>query len=735
MKKKNRILQFWRHFVTSWISIIALVIVSLPVLPQAEVHASATCDTSDPEVKARKDACTEGQTFRTEKCSCETSPAAERFRRVVMECQEVEDPTERRVCQENLAKDSSGNPFVDQTAMDIVGSIGNTVAGINLGAAVISMIASEPTAGSCPSRTLMTLSSVAAIGAEIFTFFFMENGVRDLQKDYHENYACDNKSDDEEYTEGCQATNPDSFEAQMQAFEYLRKEQDLIAKVAEAKMIAFIIASIAYTATWIAAGMELAGVAGLVACSITTYQRPDFMETMHLPAAFASNTNQNDQVDLKFLKKLLNFVFPNAHALSEEASDRIGSGTGAGGLEKNTTGYDSDKGEATGSLLNSDKGNSVFRTYRVMIMGGIGAAAGLIGGMIPYVKGFLRSSLGILIIGIVCMLLYITLSVVAGIQMTQAKENSAKVEEVRLLLEGIGGTFCSNGREDIADPKCYCFLQGGGRNPDRQNSQTCQSLFASLDGFAPPEPEPVNQFGGDNIIGCMTMNRQFDQECQCKKFKDKKTGQNACYQVPIASTQLGSLGNSLGVSDALKNLGDLTNGNLNNNLNADELGNRAKKMQRNGRELLNKANKKLLSEGKKGIPPITGALVDSILQNTIPKEDLNRLASGASQASEIGQPTNPALQKAIEEVKKANKTTLSGGGGWTKKAEEKKSDFDFSLDDKGSAGATTGELGFMEKKYNFKDNDIVKNENANIWQIITNRYNQSGYLRLFDDEK
>ena len=258
-------------------------------------------------------------------------------------------------------------------------------------------------------------------------------------------------------------------------------------------------------------------------------------------------------------------------------------------------------------------------------------------------------------------------------------------------------------------------------------------MFAKLDGYAPPEPAPINEYGDKTIIGCMTINRQFDQECQCKKFTDKKTGKNACYQVPIGNTQLGSLGNNLGVGDAIKSLNDLTNGNLSNNLNADDLGNKAKRMQRNAMELLKKANKKLLADGKKPIPAITGAMADGIVKNAIIKEDLARLNAGQTLGASLSQPTNPALQKAIQEVKKSGKTTLAGGTGFGKKAPEKKSnDFDFNLNE-GPAGATSGELGFMDKKYNFKDNDIVKNEDADIWQIISNRYNQTGYLRLFDE--
>ena len=37
------------------------------------------------------------------------------------------------------------------------------------------------------------------------------------------------------------------------------------------------------------------------------------------------------------------------------------------------------------------------------------------------------------------------------------------------------------------------------------------------------------------------------------------------------------------------------------------------------------------------------------------------------------------------------------------------------------------------KKYKYNKNDIVKNDNASIWKVITNRYNNSGYPRLFEE--
>jgi hypothetical protein len=40
----------------------------------------------------------------------------------------------------------------------------------------------------------------------------------------------------------------------------------------------------------------------------------------------------------------------------------------------------------------------------------------------------------------------------------------------------------------------------------------------------------------------------------------------------------------------------------------------------------------------------------------------------------------------------------------------------------------------MEKNYEYKGNDIVERDDVSLWQIISNRYTQSGLRRLFGEE-
>jgi hypothetical protein len=59
------------------------------------------------------------------------------------------------------------------------------------------------------------------------------------------------------------------------------------------------------------------------------------------------------------------------------------------------------------------------------------------------------------------------------------------------------------------------------------------------------------------------------------------------------------------------------------------------------------------------------------------------------------------------------------------------------FDDWGNSGASGGSgdiLNFMEKNYEYKGKDIVERDDVSLWQIISNRYTQSGLRRLFGEE-
>ncbi|PJB52855.1 MAG: hypothetical protein CO099_10330, partial [Bdellovibrio sp. CG_4_9_14_3_um_filter_39_7] len=60
--------------------------------------------------------------------------------------------------------------------------------------------------------------------------------------------------------------------------------------------------------------------------------------------------------------------------------------------------------------------------------------------------------------------------------------------------------------------------------------------------------------------------------------------------------------------------------------------------------------------------------------------------------------------------------------------------FNFSMgDDGGSNNGNNQVLNYMDKDYNYKNNDIVQRDDLSIFDVISNRYSTSGMRRLFGD--
>ncbi len=75
----------------------------------------------------------------------------------------------------------------------------------------------------------------------------------------------------------------------------------------------------------------------------------------------------------------------------------------------------------------------------------------------------------------------------------------------------------------------------------------------------------------------------------------------------------------------------------------------------------------------------------------------------------------------------------SGKGLGNKKAEGKELNFNFAGDQSGAAAPVAQDFPEAQKNYNYKNSDISKNSDSSIFEIISNRYIQSGLKRLFDN--
>jgi hypothetical protein len=96
-----------------------------------------------------------------------------------------------------------------------------------------------------------------------------------------------------------------------------------------------------------------------------------------------------------------------------------------------------------------------------------------------------------------------------------------------------------------------------------------------------------------------------------------------------------------------------------------------------------------------------------------------------------GDPKIDALLKNAEQ--KSGLDLLGSGKGLGNKRTDGKESFNFVSDGSGNPnGAQTQNFPETQKNYNFKNNDISKRDDTSIFEIISNRYVQSGLKRLFD---
>jgi hypothetical protein len=140
---------------------------------------------------------------------------------------------------------------------------------------------------------------------------------------------------------------------------------------------------------------------------------------------------------------------------------------------------------------------------------------------------------------------------------------------------------------------------------------------------------------------------------------------------------------------------------------------------------------------KKDLPILNSNSALIKAQNAVlSNKDIASLASaaGGSPLSSVGSANLSApMAEAIKVAQKSAGLDLSGGTGIGGK-KSTKPEFSFNLSDNAPTGAGATTQNFMDKNYNYKENDIVKKPDASIFDVISNRYIESGLKRLFDDK-
>ncbi len=771
----NLVFKNSRHSLAFLISCVAVAQLTWWPIESARAECSgADVDTARTECAAKVD---KGYTFSEQACRCVNSEQKQALRDNFLKCQGLTG-TAMQECVANNADNNSSqtDSGVGNGVAETLGDIQGGITGIATAMALFNFLGAKDSRPGCTSRLIFSATAVVAFGAEVYSYFFLENKLRDLRKqykDYTDAVAAGGSGSGASATQGsggletatANALKSGSvYDAQILAFDYLKKEQETIADVASTKKTTYIIAAVGFGAAMIMALAE-AIVPTMIKCTSTPANPTlitwlnfdsqknitlDPLETYLYAKTMAEGNpalNFKDQMagvmELQLLlggqtRSLSLETYKQLDIFGDELSSlHISQNEQAGIFQmiKSTMLADA---MATDNVLNK-KNDNVTGTkvedcsFYVSIITGV--VAGIAMAASDKFRLAMSSSPGVAIMSGVSMALNIALAAIAAAEEENAKKNAESAQKIKDQFVSSVASYCPNGRENLAEPSCYCYTADRKKNPNRTNSDTCKSLWQRNEQNFFVDPNSKSIILGENIIGCMTINRQFDAQCQCKKFVDKNSGKNACFSVPMTSTSLGGMGAGLGLGNTIKDLNNLSNGNFNRgSVNQSDLNQRAARTKDLGTQLLKKLNDDR-SKNKLSLLDLSPKGVGNFVNNMVPKSAIDAVAKSKfspENFSAQNRPNNSAIKDALAKTGMDKKYEFVGGNGGKKGAEEKKG-FNFEMDNQGNnnGGDAVVMDGFMDKKFNFKDNDIVKNGDVSIWQVISNRYTQSALPRLF----
>ncbi|OFZ74077.1 MAG: hypothetical protein A2451_07450 [Bdellovibrionales bacterium RIFOXYC2_FULL_39_8] len=323
-------------------------------------------------------------------------------------------------------------------------------------------------------------------------------------------------------------------------------------------------------------------------------------------------------------------------------------------------------------------------------------------------------------------------------QSEEAKKNADDIQKIIDNFTDSISEFCPQGRDSLTQPKCYCYNTDGSRNENRSNSQTCQTLWAANETNIFKEAGDYSKIASVASLGCVTQNGDFDQNCDCKKFANA-SGENACYKSKYFGSNLGNLGSQLSLPAIGQGINALAQGDYSGaqglaNTNNANLAVKNQKIARQMLDQLNAKNKKPLRIDAK----MADDLVRSVASNKALNTGRGLLGEGLDT---LNNPGSAAPATGAEQIKEAiNKAGLDKpqvdfqkdeDSGKTKGSDDY--NLNFKGDEQSNSTTTPSVQNFMNKQYDFKDNDINRKSSESIWNIISNRYTQSGLRRLFNE--
>jgi len=611
--------------------------------------AQQSCDyTQDSELAQQRSDCLKkaSMAWSCELNRCMTTEQSYALRKQFESCTQISDQASRQACFEQIATEQSGvskGARPKSSGLETIAMIGSTLYALLL---TFSFGTSNSAPGmSCNSKYMMMGAGAAFLVSHFYFKMFAGKDFKKLQ----ESYEKDTKS-------------ADSFDAQYKAFEYLKKEQEAVKKIAGQKKML-------YTAL-----LAIFGI-GTGLAAYETY-------TMTTPTGGVGTA----------------CIAPSGEATSTPPAE---------GATPPATGAPAPAAAAPGPTAIGGQWKLGTSPMNI-VAGGIGTG------------------------------ITIKLRSIAAQQVEVAEQNIKDIDETMAKFQEQIAGFCPKGRDDYNNARCYCYNDDRSKNNSRTKSEVCKALWAQDDQnfFKKAGNYAANTTGERS--GCMMVDGKFDADCKCKKFKDNNTGQNACYKT-YTSTINGNIGQTLALPEGKSVLDSITSGGLSTGaLSQGNLDKLAAKVKKARDSMLANLNNQLKTNNQGEIKLNEDALLRQVASQPISKEiatetkaaDLGDLSDSARAASPIAGDIKAAL--AASNIKPVNFSGDSKGLNAAGGPQQPK--FNFSLGDDGAGGNANGQvLNYMDKDYNYKNNDIVQRDDLSIFDVISNRYSTSGMRRLFGD--
>lgn len=307
---------------------------------------------------------------------------------------------------------------------------------------------------------------------------------------------------------------------------------------------------------------------------------------------------------------------------------------------------------------------------------------------------------------------------------SQAEASTKRAELLRKLKDEFksasGAVYAckSEDRNDPAKPNCYCYTPENGRNPSRTSSQICQKLWTGVNTTA----TNYNSTATSSKV-CVASNGSADASCKCKATK-------TCMKVGVSGLKGMSTGTMSMLSNPLSTLNGITSGNIDAaTLDSASLANQATKMNELAKQVENLPGVK---ETKKNRDKLAKALQASGLKNSA---SFGPSTLGSSSSS--GMPSNPGeaarmLEKEVEDSK-INTGTAGGNDFIATPAGTPTPELEFGMT-QDELAAQEGQIAeVMNQDLDYGGNDTNPDAKANIFEMLSHRYQRSGMKRLFDE--